>query len=409
MPLFRLATVGTIRSFGCKNMQETHDFLVPDYFFSFSCKMGGCRAACCEGWPISISMQNYFYLLGIDCKRSLRERLDCGMRMVEHPTEEEYARFNPRYDGDCPLRMEDGRCALQAELGEGVLPDVCRLYPRGIRVEDGLYECSCANSCEAVLELLFKQKEPIKFSFRRLTFHMPEIPNRTSFFETMGMEQKIRMHFIEIIQDRRLLLPQRIMRLGGVLDRMDVALESRDRAMLDRIMQETPTSNAVSEGNMEAESLQFGLKIAEHMIELLDAHSQSIRACGKAALQYFGSGEDALPRYFAAKSHFEQLFPNWEVFYEHMLVNHMFFSQFPFQDRPESMHSEQVALCAVYTLLRFLGLGCMAERESASDLIDVMSAAFRLIGHTEFDRYAAHMLKKMKSADSESLYRLISL
>ena len=134
-------------------MKETNEFLIPDYYSDFTCKMGECRCACCVGWPISISMKNYFHLIGIDCKKSLRDRLDCGLRVIDNPTEDEYARFEPRYDGNCPLRMQDGRCAIHAELGEEVLPDVCRLYPRGIRVEEGICESSCANSCEAVLEM----------------------------------------------------------------------------------------------------------------------------------------------------------------------------------------------------------------------------------------------------------------
>lgn len=51
---------------------------------------------------------------------------------------------------------------MQAELGAEVLPTICRLYPRGIRTEDG-NECSCANSCEAVAELLLTYKEPLRF------------------------------------------------------------------------------------------------------------------------------------------------------------------------------------------------------------------------------------------------------
>ena len=131
-------------------------YLVPDYYPAFSCKMGACRAACCEGWPITVSMENYFRLLGVGCSKSLRDRLDVGLRMVDRPTPECYARFNPQYDGNCPLRMEDGRCAIHAELGEDTLPDICRLYPRGIRLDQDC-ECSCANSCEAVLELLGKE------------------------------------------------------------------------------------------------------------------------------------------------------------------------------------------------------------------------------------------------------------
>lgn len=392
-------------------MKETHEFLIPDYYLNFSCKMGACRSACCEGWPISVSMQNYFYLLGLDCPKHLRERLDCGLRVMDHPTEEEYARFEPRYDGNCPLRMQDGRCALHAELGEEILPDVCRLYPRGIRAEDGIYECSCANSCEAVLEMLFEKEEPISFSFETLTVQMPPLVERKSFFETLGLEQKIRLHLISVIQNRSMTLPQRMMCLGEVLDQMDEALEKRDKALLDRILSGDPTLRRLDwkKKIVNAEHLRFGLQIVEQMIDILDARSQSIRACGEAALSYFYGGDDGIERYHTASAHFELLFPNWEIFYEHMLVNHMFFSQFPFQDRPESMHNEYVALCAVYAILRFLGLGCMAERRETVGLIGGMSAAFRLVDHTEFDRYASHLLKRLSCTSREQLYDLLIL
>ncbi len=392
-------------------MKETHEFLIPDYYLRFKCKMGNCRSACCVGWPISISMENYFRLLGLDCKKPLRDRLDCGIHVTEHPTEDEYARFEPRYDGNCPIRMEDGRCALHAELGEDILPDVCRLYPRGIHAEDGIYECSCANSCEAVLEEFIEREEPISFSFVKMTVNMPPITKRKSFFETMGMEQRIRLHLGLIMQDRRMTLPERIICIGDVLDRIDASMEAKDKAMLDGILSEKPRAElcALRLDEVSAEHLSFGLDVVERMVETLDARSDSIRACGEAALLYFGSAEGALSRYCEAKSHFEALLPDWEIFYEHMLVNHMFFSHFPFQDRPEGMHSEFVALSAVYALLRFLGIGCMAEKQELTALIDGMAAAFRLIDHTEFDRYASHLLAKMNCTSKSALYGLLIL
>ena len=92
-----------------------------------------------------------------------------------------------------------------------------------------------------------------------------------------------------------------------------------------------------------------------------------------------------------------------------MLVNHMFFSQFPFQDRPESMHSEYVSLCALYALLRFLALGWMAVHDSLDALIDVMAAAFRLVDHTEFDRYASHLLHRLNCTEPNQLHDLVRL
>ena len=47
-------------------MEEEREYLIPDYFSDFKCKMGACRAACCEGWAVSVSMTDYFKLLGLE-------------------------------------------------------------------------------------------------------------------------------------------------------------------------------------------------------------------------------------------------------------------------------------------------------------------------------------------------------
>ncbi|MBQ2727563.1 MAG: flagellin lysine-N-methylase [Clostridia bacterium] len=390
-------------------MKQTNDFLIPDYFPEFHCKIGNCRTACCQGWPVSVSMENYFTLLGIDCPPDLRSRLDVGLRMADHPTPEEYARFNPRWNGDCPMRYEDGRCALHAELGEDILPEVCRLYPRGIRhstAEHELPECSCANSCEATLELFLHRTEPIRFITRRLTLDMPPAAKRTSFFPSMNREQEIRLFFIRILQDRSLPLYQRIAQLCGCVEDMDTALNAGDADAVQSLL----------DGNLplypipEQLPFAFALNVAESMVDLLDHRSSSIHDLGEAALAAFGNGDEAQSRYDAAKAHFENAFPQWEIFFEHILVNHLFFDRFPFQDRPVTLTEECIALCAVYTLMRFLCLGCLASQQPEDDtLVDTMAAAFRLIQHSDFDRTAARMLKNLHCTSPAQLHALISL
>ncbi len=390
-------------------MQETHDFLVPNYFKHFSCKMGACRAACCQGWPITITMKNYFTLLGIDCGAELRGRLDRSMYLVDRPTEDEYARFSMRYDGECALRLPDGRCSLHAELGPEVLSDVCDLYPRGIRTTPG-YECSCAASCEAVLELLIRQKEPITFAYESHTLRMPRKEKRLAYFETLGRETEIRLWFIRIMQDRSRSLPHRLARLGDSVYRMDAALQAKDEAAVEALLKNGVDGKlTMNTGAADAEHLLHGLGIVEKMIDCLDGRSDSIRDIGEAALAYFGNGGDALENYRTAKAHLESVFPDWEIFFEHMMVNHLFFSQFPFQDRPETLMDEFVALCAVYVLLRFLTVGCMAEHTEESELIDICAAVFRLVEHTEFDRIASRLLRSLGCVSPDDLWELVSL
>jgi hypothetical protein len=145
------------------------------------------------------------------------------------------------------------------------------------------------------------------------------------------------------------------------------------------------------------------------MLEIMDERSDSIREYGEDALKYFNQGEVEFRRYILARARFEALIPNWQNWFEHMLVNHMFFTQFPFQDRPVDLRDEYLALCAVYTLLRFLSLGWMAQREDIDSAVDVAAAAFRLIEHTEFDRYAAPILKHLGCDDWIHLRQILCL
>ena len=389
-------------------MSDDRCYLVPDYYPDFSCKMGACRSACCVGWPISVTMEDYFHLLGVSCSDALRRRLDVAMHLCEHPTREEYAQITPRYDGQCPLRMEDGRCAVHAELGEGALSAVCRLYPRGVRTEDGP-ECSCANSCEAVPELLLHHPQPLGFRRIPLTIREPETPRRSCFFETMGRAQEIRLWLIARMQDRRYPLPRRLLALGEALHAMDDALSVRDGARVARLLsgeEEVPVPLDVHPGR---EQLQFGLQVAGRMLEMIDRSSQSVRAYGEEALAYFGTDGEAMRHYGVARRHFEGLIPQWETWFEHLLVNHMYFIQFPFQDRPVSLREEFLALCAVYALLRFLCLGWTAQHAGVSDAVDVVAAAFRLIDHTEFDRYAVPLLRDVGCTETGQLRQLLCL
>ena len=151
------------------------------------------------------------------------------------------------------------------------------------------------------------------------------------------------------------------------------------------------------------------MDVAGRMLAIMDERSQSIRDYGEAALAYFGKGEPELARYVTASAYFSQICPQWEIWFEHMLVNHMFFTQFPFQDRPVSLRNEYFALCAVYILLRFVCVGWMAGRENADELVDVAAAAFRLIDHTEFDRYAGPILTQLGCDDWKHLRQVLCL
>lgn len=387
-------------------MSEPQPHLVPDYYPTFQCKMGACRHPCCEGWPVSITMKDYFTLLSIDCSPTLRRRLDAALHLAPHPTEEAYAQITPNYEGHCPLHLPDGRCGLQAELGAEVLAAVCQLYPRGVRPGEHP-ECSCACSCEAVPELLLHHSEPLRFISLTLQFNM--LPRKSRHhFHTGGREQEIRLWLIAHIQRRDLPLHQRFLLLGQAMRALEQALDAKDNNRVSRLLSYKEPLPVPPCCQADVAQLSAGLSAAESLLSLMDASSASIRAHGEEVLSLFAR-PDAFTLYQQAAAQLEQLIPQWETWLEHLLANHMFFSQFPFQDRPVEPLDEFLALCAVYVLLRFLLVGHAWLHPSQDHLVDVVAAAFRLIDHTEFDRYAAPILKQLGCQEHSRLSQLLCL
>ena len=316
-------------------------YLEPDYYEHFACKQGRCRTSCCEGWPITISLKDYYRLLSLDCPSDLRAKLDCALHILDNPTDEEYAQLLPNFFGNCPMHLDDGRCALHAALGEAALPLVCRQYPRSIRRAPVAERC-CANSCEAVLDMFLTRAEPIRFT--------GETANEKS------------LSVIHALQERRLPLPHRILALSGI----------------------EPLGRGLTR-----EELLWGMQVAERLLGIADEHSASVNAYGSLILGRQPQAERAVDRYNEAKAHFVQIVPQWETFFEHMLVNHVFF-----KGATDPLHGF-AALCAIYALLRLLGMSWMSDKSDTDALIDVCAAAFHLFDHTSFGQYAADMLRDL--------------
>ena len=72
-------------------------------------------------------------------------------------------------------------------------------------------------------------------------------------------------------------------------------------------------------------------------------------------------------------------------------------------------HKQGTALYAVYILLRFLCVGCMAQETNVEKAVDLAAAAFRLIDHAEFDRYAAPLLQDLGCDDKTHMLQVLSL
>lgn len=362
-------------------------YTVPEYYKDFKCKSGECRNSCCEGWPVRITTKEYYHLLGIKCSVELRARLDCALKISLEPSNESYKQISTNWLGICILHREDGLCALQLELGESSLPEVCKLYPRSTKHLTDISNSSCSNSCEAVVELLMNLTQTLLFEEKDLSI-VPEFVINLSPIKNECCKKSI-----SIIQDRSLSLPERFINLGNYLYGADIYLTRPDN-----------------------------LSFAFQLLDVFDQYFESsVSVCDycKASQTYFDidgneklSVEDLktiLEKYISASEHLDSILPNWQILFEQLIVNHMFYNNFPFTDNQEKVNDAFLSLATMYSFLRFNILGYMSDKSISENLVDYLAAMFRLIEHSNFKQIAFHLFKNEEYAAEDCVSQLLYL
>lgn len=363
------------------------NYIVPEYYNYFKCKCGECRHSCCEGWPVRISMKEYYYLLGINCSEKLRTRLDCALKICSNPSNERYAEISVNWLGICMLHRDDGLCSIQTELGENSLPTICRRYPRSTKHLAGICQCSCSTSCEKAVELLLNLKEPLRFIEKDLSI-LPE------FELNLSAEQfKCCQKSISIIQNRCLPLPKRFILLFQFL---------------------SGRNNSFGKPNNLLAAFQLLNKMDQFF-------KDSISICDycEASQRYFGIEEkdklseddlnNATEKYKSALAHLKAILPDWQIPFEQIIVNHMFYNNFPYTDKMENTSDAFLALTMTYSFLRFNLLGCLTDQANSITLVDYLAAMFRLIDHSDFKYLAVKLFRKEAYPVKECVAELLNI
>jgi len=369
-------------------------YWVPDYYSNFACKGGSCRTSCCQGWPISMSMKEYFRLLGEDCSPELRRKMDTALHLADNPSPDRYAQLLPDWRGDCPLHRDDGLCMLHAECGENALCEICRLYPRSPR-RFTQPECACSNSCEHTIELLFARTSPLTFQPALLPIPAPA--------PVQGVPEAVRSHYIQMrslcigfMQDRTRSLDRRILHIGSMFKHLQPAFAALDSAAIDAALLTIPDRETLTAPD-EPELLSFLARFNQAVgVDSRSVHDYAVHAAEILNITDGTPAPDSLGRFRAVCEKFVQTFPDWEIRFEQVMVNHIFYESYPFSDIHEDLWDEYHSLCAVYAYFAFLATTWTYDHPTETALVDAVAAAFRLIEHSSFDHNAAVILRERR-------------
>lgn len=272
-------------------------------------------------------------------------------------------------------------------------------FPRGPRKDYNL-ECSCSNSCEKVIELLLQDNEAISFEEKLLTFDINSlglnIPENKK-----DMYKKTSNLCYLLINNRNLFLPIRIVLLGRILEGIQISIDNNLSINYDSIK----IDFKINDYNIKKD-INYSYTIQKKLLLHFSKKSPSIKPYTEQVLKYLESS-DEIEQYLKAKQHFYEVFKDPEIMFEKILVNHMFFNQFPFSQKYSNLMDEFKSLCGVFMFIKFISICYMADKTNLEDFVDVISASFRLISHSNFDQNVSLLLKSENVETFDQLSTLI--
>ena len=342
--------------------------LRPAYYDDFHCLAADCRFSCCKNWRIAFDKKDYLSLKRQKGTEDLNNRLEHGLRRIRKgPLAETcYGEFDMS-GGDCPLLREDGLCALQIEKDHAALPQVCRVFPRARSYLPEYLERSLSPACEGVLELLWNLPDGVEF-------RSDPLPKKERGTLTVSGErplvpffQPIREWCIDILQDRRLPLPQRILLIGFALrelaeGEMDIpAWLTRARALPEA--EELP--GLPQEENALAMFLTSNLRTL-NLLETTGADYAGIQSGVPRALGVtlrMDALQVTIPTapYRAARQRYEEKFKDREYFMENLMVSLFFQLNLPNLKSGEELWKSYVNFCNLYAFYRFMAVASCRE------------------------------------------------
>ncbi len=352
-----------------------HYDLRPAYYDRFQCLAGACRFSCCKGWNITFNKKDYLALKRQEGSDELTANLKQNVRRIRQGPNAE--RFYGEFDmsgGTCPLLREDGLCSLQLEKGHGALPEVCRVFPRTQAYSDsGYLERRLTPACEAVLELLWDLPDGVDFVADPLPPREQKVGTFQSNTALLPRTQDVRSMCIDLLQDRRYPLAQRILLMGLALKELADGEEDVDGWLArTRTLADDPETAGRLQLPDSPQTLSMFLlnnvklllttavpggdfaKVPEEVAAGLNMQLERL------SLDSANASVPSEP-YLAARARFEENFQDRAYFMENLMVTLFFNFQTPNLGSREKLWKSYVDFCNLYSFCRFMAVASCRE------------------------------------------------
>jgi len=376
-------------------LKKLTKILRPSYTTGFKCIGSSCQDSCCIGWSIDIdkiTYRKYFRTTNLEMKKEFSKKVVRN----EHCLYEDIDYGNMKLSKNkwCPFLEEDKLCRIYKVLGEDYLSNVCYSYPRVYNIIDGVYELSMYMSCPEVVRKLLSDKKPIEFIGetilldRHLTQSIYNSKESRATKSPLIHLKNLRRNSIEIVQNRKLSIEDRLLKLGQNLsDNKDYSPVDVDNKYLFRVGFFNGLIKSLKVFK-EIDSEVF-ISLTRDLINGLKLGSDSLIESSKI---YKDIEKKIVTPYINKNNH---LFENY-------LVNFMFQGNFPFNVN-DNKFDGYLMMVVRYSFIRFylLGIAVKNGKITLDDVVLMVQVHTKTISH--HDIFLTNLLDELKEKEFDNM------
>ncbi len=201
------------------------EYRLPHYFDDFRCTAAECEDTCCAGWAIMIdedTLEKYEKMEGAFGNR-LKNSIDWK--------EGSFLQYNKR----CAFLNERNLCDIHMEIGEHMLCDTCRNYPRHREEFEGVREGSLSLSCIEAAKIILGCAEPVQFITIKDDEEDEEFEDFDYLLYTKLTDARDKM--IKLLQNRDVDILIRINMVLGLADKIQNMLDEDKICDMDELLE----------------------------------------------------------------------------------------------------------------------------------------------------------------------------
>lgn len=256
--------------------------LVPKYVERFECIGPACSDTCCAGWSVTIDKKTFNAYKQVSLP-GLKPRLKSQLHRVrQNSSDANYGKIelNPENKA-CPF-IEEHLCAIQRDLGAGMLSNTCANYPRHNSTISGVTQQALTLSCPEAARLALLAEDAFEFTEAELLIRSETITKINGKYGfTAEQINEARFFALRLIRTPSLDLWQRLAVLGVYCEQLDELIKNKQTDKLADVM-------AMMQGAMDSGQITDSLSelLPDHGVQaVLFANIWKIKKGGLSAAQ----------------------------------------------------------------------------------------------------------------------------